>query len=91
MSLRDNSAFLLLDARSDVSAILHLYVAKKSRGKRMFEFIEECKQWVIDNTKFKYIFNYTTDHRVKFIMLKGGSKNLGIYKGHSVYKQVIRR
>ena len=91
LSSKDKSIYFLLEAKSKQSAVMHIYVAKESRGLKMFRFIKEVKEWGYNSTGFRYIFNYTDDHRVKLLMRKLGSKNIGEYKGYTVYKQVMKR
>lgn len=57
----------------------------------MVQFVDEVREWVKLNTEFEFIFNYTTDFKAKLIMAYVGSKNIGTYKGHTVFKQTIKR
>ena len=91
LSSRDKSIYFFLEAKCKRSAIMHIYCAKESRGMKMFRFIKEVKEWGLENTDFQFVFNYTNDHRVKFIMKYLGSKRIGEYRGQTVYKQVVRR
>ena len=90
LSNRDKTIYYILIAKSDIVAVQHIYVAKGSRGKQMFKWIKEVQKWGKDNTKFRFVFNYTTDYRVKMIMKYFGSKHIGVYKGHDVYRTEVR-
>lgn len=86
---KDKDIYYLLQAKSNRVAIQHIYVAPGARGKKMFRFIDEVKQWGKENTEFRFIFNYTNDDRVKRIMPLLGGKYLGDLGADSIYRVEI--
>ena len=90
LSSRDKSIYFLIEARSKLTANIHIYVAKGSRGKPMIDFLKDAMAWGVENTSFKYIFNYTKDNRVKLMMKISGSERLGETKGYTVYRQEVK-
>jgi len=91
LSHRDKSIYFILEAKSPKVAAIHLYCDKASRGKKMVDFINEAREWIKSSTDFKFIFNYTEDFQARMIMKCCGSKDIGVYRGSTVFKQVIDR
>jgi hypothetical protein len=89
LSLEDKPIVLILERRSKLTANLHLYCGKESRGREVVEFIKDVNKYV-KKTDLKYVFNYTNDRRVKMLMgCFDNSKHIGTYKCYSVYRSEV--
>ncbi len=80
---------LLVERMTTKTAKLHLYVSPESRGRKVFNFIDEV--WIeVRKTPIKYVFNYTKDLRVMLLMgHQKRSKRLGVRKGYTIYRTEV--
>ena len=88
-SNEERSITILIERLTMKTARVHIYASPGSRGRTVLNFVDEV--WVeIRKTPIKYVFNYTKDLRVMFLMgSTKRSRRLGVRKGNTIYRTEV--